>query len=155
MHWECLNFVERMKRLRPEVFCGKRVLEIGSFNINGGVRHLFEDCRYVGIDWRQGPGVDKVCFGHQWDHAVDVVVCTNTLEHDKHWRSTLERMKKIYRLAVIVTVPSFDYTKHRVEAGVKGYYRNMQPEDLREFFPSPTVWEEDRVTQELRMMHVQ
>ena len=38
-----------------------RVIELGSLNVNGGLRHLFPpECDYIGVDLQPGPGVDVV-----------------------------------------------------------------------------------------------
>lgn len=70
----------------------ERVLEIGSRNINGSVRDLFEDTPfYLGIDVLPGPGVDRII------HAADFkgegftcVVSTNAGEHDPRLPETLK-----------------------------------------------------------------
>lgn len=79
MHAEAQDFVqEQAARLSPRF-----VVEIGAYNVNGGVRHLFPNCRYVGVDVRPGPDVDVVADGALWrpDAEPDVVVCCETLEH--------------------------------------------------------------------------
>ena len=62
-----------------------RVLEIGSRNINGSVRHLFAGAAdYVGVDAVDGPGVDIVGDGATIEvlfDSFDVVACTEVLEH--------------------------------------------------------------------------
>lgn len=61
------------------------VLEVGSYDVNGSVRHLFDGCAgYVGIDHAAGPGVDHVmdaCDLRVADESVGVVVSTEMLEH--------------------------------------------------------------------------
>ena len=65
---------------------GKRVLEVGSLDINGSVRPLFENCNYTGIDLGEGRGVDVVAHVTDYhrldDNEFDVVISTETLEHD-------------------------------------------------------------------------
>ncbi len=61
-------------------------LEVGSYNVNGSTRHLFE-LPYTGIDTRPGPGVDLVVDGSIGYYQANagtfgVVVSTETLEHD-------------------------------------------------------------------------
>ncbi len=69
----------------------KRVLEIGSRDENGTIRDLFTGS-YIGIDMRDGPGVDVVMDGHHLDYparAFEVVICAETLEHDSAFWLTL------------------------------------------------------------------
>ena len=89
MHQQALDFVAAHTRgLRPA-----SVLEIGSLDINGSVRPLFEGAaRYHGIDLADGPGVDEVADAATWDpgdERFDVVVSAEVLEHAPAWRKVL------------------------------------------------------------------
>jgi SAM-dependent methyltransferase len=65
----------------------KRVLEIGSRNVNGSVREYFGDADYLGIDRRQGAGVDLVLDAVNWqtDLRFDAIVCCEVFEHEPRW----------------------------------------------------------------------
>jgi SAM-dependent methyltransferase len=82
---------------------GKRVIEVGSTNVNGSLRGHVEalgPSHYVGIDFISGNGVDFVCdardlvkcFGPS---SYDVVISTEMLEHAKDWRAAIRAMKRI------------------------------------------------------------
>jgi hypothetical protein len=60
MHDEAFAFVHKVAVMLPGYFLRKKVLEVGSLDINGSVRPLFTDCDYMGIDLGDGPGVDQV-----------------------------------------------------------------------------------------------
>ncbi|MDB0050250.1 hypothetical protein N9F31_02215, partial [Pseudomonadales bacterium] len=45
------------------------VLEIGSYDVNGSIRSLFNAQNYVGVDLVEGPGVDVVAGGQSLDFA--------------------------------------------------------------------------------------
>lgn len=49
-HPEQLEFVASVRQRFPGFFTGRRVLEVGSLDINGSVRGMFTDCDYVGVD---------------------------------------------------------------------------------------------------------
>lgn len=60
------------------------VVEFGSYDVNGSVRPLFDGAAsYVGVDRRDGPGVDVRADATRYkpERPVDIVVCTETLEH--------------------------------------------------------------------------
>lgn len=88
MHAQAFDFVARHAvALAPEA-----VLEIGSHDVNGGVRDLFPTAtRYHGIDIAPGPGVDEVADAADWRAAdrFDVVVSTEVLEHAPRWRDVV------------------------------------------------------------------
>lgn len=66
----------------------RSVIEIGSRDINGTIRGLFDGATYVGLDLYEGPSVDWV--GSALDYApeerVEAVVCCEVLEHAAEWR---------------------------------------------------------------------
>jgi len=90
-HQEQIDFCTSVKTLYPEHFKGVKVLDIGSLDINGNNRYLFEDCEYTGIDIGPGPNVDQVVSGHLFksDTQFDVIISTECFEHDKHYAQTL------------------------------------------------------------------
>ena len=57
-HPEQAEFFSRVRTSYPAAFDRVNVLEVGSLDINGSVRELFKNCRYVGVDLQLGPGVD-------------------------------------------------------------------------------------------------
>lgn len=98
---QCVNWIER--HLSITEVRGRRVIEIGSFDVNGSVRPSIEclhPAEYVGTDMRPGPGVDIVCpaenlvarFGPD---SFDIVVTNCALEHIRHWKKAVSNMKQI------------------------------------------------------------
>jgi len=93
-HREQREWCELVKYAHDEFFVGTSVLDIGSLDINGNNRYLFEQCNYTGIDIGDGPNVDVVCSGHLFksDDLFDVVISTECFEHDEHWEQTLKNV---------------------------------------------------------------
>lgn len=80
MHPNAHNFVARQVAAHGPF---ARVLEIGSRDVNGSVRHLFDGAAYLGIDLTPGPCVDVIADGANYHSPipVDCVVCCEVLEH--------------------------------------------------------------------------
>ena len=87
-------------------FLGKhkveKVLEVGSRDVNGSIRCLFEDITYLGVDMIKGPNVDIVVNGHNLRTVFDpdyfdAVFCFDTFEHDDAFWLTLEQMKAVLK----------------------------------------------------------
>ena len=60
-HMSCLEFGKRA--LFREEIEGKKIIEVGSLNINGSLRDMvikYNPNSYAGIDLTQGPGVDMI-----------------------------------------------------------------------------------------------
>lgn len=98
-HKEQMAFVEWVSLEHPDYFTGKRVLEIGSLNVNGTVRTFFQDCDYVGIDCHDGRGVDVVTLAHEYDpdEPFDVVISCEAFEHDPYLEQTLQMAMRLLR----------------------------------------------------------
>lgn len=79
------------------------ILEIGSLDINGGVRHFFTDAKkYIGIDMQVGRGVDIVLNAHDIKDrfeksSFDIVICLETLEHDNGFWITLANINYVLK----------------------------------------------------------
>lgn len=108
--------------LKKEEIGGKRVIEVGSYNVNGSLRPLFESynpAEYIGVDISPGPGVDQICdvndlittFASQ---SFDVVVSTELLEHVKDWRNAIHNIKAICKPGgkILVTTRSIGFSYH-------------------------------------------
>lgn len=101
MHSSVLAFARRV--IRPEEIVGRRVLEIGSYNVNGSIREVVEPLLpdlYIGIDAVAGPGVDLVLDASQavWHFGpsqFDVVLCCEMLEHCERWWVAIEVIKRV------------------------------------------------------------
>ena len=87
MHITVRQWVRR--QVQDHKLWGRRVVEIGAYNVNGGVRDLFES-PWWGMDLRSGPGVDFVGdaeLGIVPPFDPEVVLCLEVLEHSFHpWR---------------------------------------------------------------------
>ena len=139
-----------------------KVLELGSFNINGGIRDFNGGIRdfiepwcqeYVGLDLQDGPGVDVVMSLHEYSkpNYFDFVVTTETFQHIEHWRETL--MVSWENLVpggfVIGTMAGEGRAPHSAldEKPIRDweYYANIGEWDLRWFlkkagFPDDNIW---------------
>lgn len=76
-----------------EYFNKAKVLEIGSYNVNGTARDFFVDCEYVGVDRDEGPGVDVVSQATETEFEplyFDTLICLSVFEHDFEWASGFE-----------------------------------------------------------------
>jgi SAM-dependent methyltransferase len=128
-HPEQLGFFEACVAANPDVVAGGRVLEIGSYDVNGSVRRLFASAgEYVGVDLVEGPGVDRVADGSQLDDpdgSWDVTVSGECFEHDPHWRDTLATMVRLTRPGGLVAVTCA--SRGRVEHGTTRTTATLSP----------------------------
>jgi SAM-dependent methyltransferase len=147
MHPESAAYVESIRARFPEKFCGQRVLEVGSLDINGSMRRFFEDCDYLGIDLGPGTGVDRVVAAHELiePEFYDVVICSEALEHDRHWKRSLEQMWANLKSGglFVLTCAGPARREHGTTRQdpvsspfTLDYYRNLSVTDVRDVLPS-------------------
>lgn len=99
-HEQQQNFVERVKKRFPNYFSDVTVLDIGSLDINGNIKHFFTyPYRYIGVDLSNGNNVDVVSPGHLYESGFlfDVVTSTECFEHDMYYPRTIQRMIDLLR----------------------------------------------------------
>lgn len=135
-HKEQIAYCEYVKSIYPEYFCNKKVLDVGSLDINGNNRNLFENCEYTGLDLCAGLNVDIVMPIHKYkkENIYDVVICTEMLEHDKYYERSLKRIFKLLKSngLLIITAASKGREKHGIYDNkpedsplTNDYYRNV------------------------------
>lgn len=146
-HFQQLQFVHEVSEGLPEFFFNKKVLEIGSWDVNGTIRGFFKDCDYLGVDIAEGQGVDLVCKGEDIDIAdqtFDVVISCECFEHNIEWVRTFNNMVRMLKpgglcLITCATLGRPEHGTKRTMAGLSltainnfsNYYRNLSPADFR------------------------
>lgn len=128
MHTSVLEWVDSV--VNKYTIANLKTLEVGSRNENGTVRRMFTG-EYVGIDMREGPGVDEVMNAHVLDQhfeegEFDTVVCTEMLEHDDEFWVSLQQMGYVLQPGglLILTTRGNGFPEH-------GY-----PDDYFRFMPN-------------------
>lgn len=92
-HKQQQDYCKQIKAIHPKHFKGVNVIDVGSLNINGHNRDLFEDSTYTGVDIAPGSNVDVVSKAHEMRlPKADIVISTEMLEHDKYWEASLRNM---------------------------------------------------------------
>lgn len=145
-HPQQIFYVSNLRQNLPEYFRSTKVLELGSLDINGSVRPLFEGCEYTGIDVGPGKGVDVVCPGQDYTAAArsfGVVISCEMMEHNPNWQETWLNMLRMVRAdgLVVMTCASVGRKKHGTSdstpfdspltvATGQNYYRNLVESDF-------------------------
>lgn len=134
----CIEFGER--QLSEKQVKGLRVLEVGACDFNGSLRkyvEMLKPARYIGIDLVSGKGVDFVCsvemivFGFGRGN-IDLVICTEMLEHVKDWRLAVTNLKTVCSLGgtILITTRSIGFPKHDFPSD----YWRFEIEDMKHIF---------------------
>lgn len=135
MHAESRAYLtEAIAGLQP-----KSVLDIGARHVNGTIRDMFPDVRYVPLDISPGENVEVVADAADWepDAAYDLVVCMSVFEHAPRWRDIIATVRKALRPGgtFVLTTHCDPYPVHGAGGGPgDGPYANLTPDELREAF---------------------
>jgi SAM-dependent methyltransferase len=124
-----------------------KVLEIGSYIVNGTVRPYFAlASQYIGVDLMPGPGVDIVSNGEDInlpDENFDIAISCECFEHNPHWVKSFQSMyEKIKKGGILIASCA---SRGRLEHGTKrtspesspgtqsiewNYYKNLTKKDF-------------------------
>lgn len=152
----CLQFA--ISHLTPEEVADKKVIEVGSMNVNGSARSFLETLKpqsYLGVDLAEGPGVDRICdiadlyqrFGKD---QFDLVISTELLEHVEDWRGAISNLKAVLKPggALLITTRSrgfryhgypFDFWRYEL-SDLQAIFSDLQIEALEKDPLSPGVF---------------
>lgn len=115
------------------------VFELGSLNINGGIRDLFPNSTFTGVDIVGGVGVDIVADAETWrcDSRADLVLCCEVFEHTARWPAIIANIRAhLLRVGgrVILTMAGPGRAEHSaVDGGALRpgeFYENVDPQML-------------------------
>jgi len=127
-HKQQLKFVSLVKEFFIQDTSNLKILEIGSYDVNGSIRQFFPNSDYVGVDLCEGPGVDLVSYGHQVDlpdASVDVAISCECFEHDPNWIETFNNMYRMTKPGGIVVITCA--TLGRIEHGTRRTASEFSP----------------------------
>lgn len=152
---EQIAFCTRVKNQYPEFFKLKKVLDVGSLDINGNNKYLFDYCEVTGIDVGDGPNVDVVSLAHEFYplESYDVIISTECFEHDLHYPKSLNHLVSLLRTGGMFLFTCA--TTGRPEHGTKrtspedapllewsDYYKNLTEQDIRDVLRVDTYFKE-------------
>jgi len=119
MHPSVLAWVKSVLTL--DHVSGRKVLEVGSMDVNGSVRPYVESLKplfYHAVDMQDGPGVDKVVNCERLTEEIethwDIVISTEMLEHVRDWRTCFVQLVRTLRQngLLLVTTRSPGFPRH-------------------------------------------
>lgn len=103
MKWFAVNYLDHKKRLD--------ILDVGSYNVNGCYREIFEELefKYTGLDMEPGPNVDitpkkTYIWSEIKDDSFDAVVSGQALEHIEFFWITMSEIVRVTKKGGIICV---------------------------------------------------
>jgi SAM-dependent methyltransferase len=99
-HKEQWVFCGKVKGLHPKYFENKKVLDIGSFDVNGNEEFLFKNCDFTGLDIGEGDGVDVVCPAQDYDEpdeTFDTIISCECWEHNPFYKESIQNAVRMLK----------------------------------------------------------
>ena len=149
-HKEQRDFFLEVSEKFPNYFKNVRVLDIGSLDINGNNRHLFENSNYTGLDVAEGNNVDVVSLAHEYNSQdyYDFIISNDCFEHDMFYEKTLKNIVRLLKpkgmfLFTCKTTGSQEHGTLNSDGGFSSpltikypewanYYKNITEDDVRQ-----------------------
>lgn len=78
----------------------KKILDVGSYDVNGTMKPIFEQGQYIGLDMEKGPNVDIVGKSHEIpfiDNFFDIVISSSCFEHDDMFWISFKEMCRVLK----------------------------------------------------------
>uniref|UniRef100_A0A6C0JDT6 Methyltransferase type 11 domain-containing protein n=1 Tax=viral metagenome TaxID=1070528 RepID=A0A6C0JDT6_9ZZZZ len=154
MHLQATHFTEFVKRILPVFFVNKRVLDVGSGDINGNNKNLFENCEYDGNDVIPAHNVTIVSKTKDLpfhDNTFDTILSTECFEHDPEYKESFLKIYDMLKPGGLFfftcassgrdehgtrrTSPSESYGTIGNLEDMIDYYKNLTEVDLNEVLP--------------------
>ena len=149
MHDQAKRFTEFVRSLFPEQFVNRRVLDVGSGDINGNNRYLFTSCEYHGNDVYSAPNVTIVSKTSALpfeSSSFDTICSTECFEHDPEYEHSFKKIVDMLKPGGLFfftcattgrpehgtrrTSPQDSYGTIGGVGGWTDYYKNITYEDL-------------------------
>jgi SAM-dependent methyltransferase len=154
MHEQARDFTVFVKKILGDSFVGKRVLDVGSGDINGNNRFLFDQCEYDGNDVIEAKNVSIVSKTKDLpfeDSTFDTIVSTECFEHDPEYKESFEKIYKMLKPNGLFcftcastgrrehgtrrTSPQDSYGTLGSIDNMVDYYKNLTESDLNNVLP--------------------
>ena len=78
----------------------KKILDVGSYDVNGTMKPIFQKGQYIGLDMEQGPNVDIVGVSHKIPFKkdeFDIVISSSCFEHDDMFWVSFQEMCRVLK----------------------------------------------------------
>jgi SAM-dependent methyltransferase len=163
MHPEARDFTIFVKEIFIDYFINKRVLDVGSGDINGNNLFLFEDCNYDGNDVISANNVTIVSKTKDLpfeESTFDTIISTECFEHDPEYGDSLNKIYEMLKpnglfLFTCASTGRPEHGTRRTSIGdsygtignledMVDYYKNLTEMDLNEVLhlnSKFTVWD--------------
>lgn len=160
MHEEANLFTLFIKCMFSHFFKNTRVHDVGSGDINGNNRHLFdESCTYTGNDVFAARNVDIVCKTSEIPYpneSLDAIISTECFEHDPEYGLSFKKIVDLLKPGglfcftcastgrdehgTLRTTPQDSYGTIGGVEGFGDYYKNLTISDVKEVIDVDSIF---------------
>jgi len=157
-HKQQIEYCKKIRDKFPLSFQDKKVLDVGSLDINGNNRYLFKNCSYIGLDIGPGKNVDIISKVHEYtspDSEYDIIISTECFEHDMFYQKSIINCIRILKsggmfLFTCATTGRSEHGTRRTspqdapllmsDNNWSDYYKNLTEEDIENFLDLQNIF---------------
>jgi len=166
-HKQQWDFCHSVKSMLPDYFKNVKVLDIGSYDVNGNEAFLFENSDFTGLDIGPGKGVDIVCPAQDYDApdgTFDTIISCECWEHNPCYAESIRNAIRMLRpgglfiftcattgrpvhgIASLEYQSKKNHTEWKTMPNVSRadwdneYYKNLTEKDIREVINTDTAF---------------
>ena len=162
MHRSSLDKMDRFVQqyMGPHRGQCQRILDLGSFDVNGSYRHLFDDpaWEYQGLDMEKGKNVDIVLENpYRWKEikplSQDIIISGQAFEHIEYFWVVMDEIVRVLKPGGLICIiaPSRGY-EHRYPVDCWRFYpdafRALARFSGLELIEVTTQWKEQGYTED-------
>lgn len=138
---ELLAWLRTIAKPHVEALRPAKVLELGSYNVNGSARDALQEpyMEWIGVDYAAGPGVDVVMDAEDYlltqnPASTDMIVCCEMLEHTPNPLLIVDLCHEVLVPGglFIITQPGFHFPNH-ASAHYDDYWR-ISPSGMEKIY---------------------
>ena len=99
-HTAYINAEKFYHKYCEENIQSKKILDVGSYNVNGTMKPIFIKGQYVGLDIEEGPNVDVVGVSHDisfGNDVFDIIISSSCFEHDDMFWVSFQEMCRVLK----------------------------------------------------------
>jgi len=101
MHYSAyLNAEKFYNKYCSDNIINKKILDVGSYDVNGTMKPIFKKGQYIGLDMEEGPNVDIVGVSHNIPFEkdeFDIVISSSCFEHDDMFWISFQEMCRVLK----------------------------------------------------------
>ena len=143
MHITAISFTLFVATIFPSYFKNKKVLDVGSADINGTNNFLFVECDLTLVDLLPSKNVNLVCRTKDIplpNGTFDTIISTECFEHDAEYKQSISKIYDLLKPGglFLFTCASTGRPEHGTRRTIPSHSLSSQVDDFTDYYSNLT-----------------